>query len=170
MNGRFLQALPRTLDDETILQSTTDPGKREVVAGSAPRLTTETQALLRSRLRAAALILLIGFGVFLIRPVIGALAGEPFFSRVFGFHVLVVLVLGFGAAPLCRRHPVSTPTLRIAELIIFGLPAAFFLMVQHRYALQDAGRGIMPRSCPYGWCSFSRTGCSFRIRGGVPRW
>jgi len=148
MNGRFLEALPRTLDDETVLQSTADPGKRKVVAGSAPRLTTETQALLRSRLRAAALILLIGFGVFLIRPVIGALAGEPFSAVIFGFHVLVVLVLGFGASPLCRRQTVSTSKLRIAELIIFGLPAAFFLMVQHRFALQDAGRGIMPPLLP----------------------
>ncbi len=148
MNGGFLQALPCTLDDETILQSTADPGKRKVVAGSAPRLTTETQALLRSRLRAAALILLIGFGVFLIRPVIGALAGEPFSAVFFGFHVLVVLVLGFGAAPLCRRHAVSPSKLRIAELIIFGLAAAFFLMVQHRFALQDAGRGIMPPLLP----------------------
>jgi eukaryotic-like serine/threonine-protein kinase len=149
MNGRFLQALPRTLDDETVLQSTADPGKRKVVAGSAPRLTKETQALLRSRLRAAALILLIGFGVFLIRPVIGALAGEPFSAVFFGFHVLVVLVLGFGAALLRRRHTVSISKVRIAELIIFGLPAAFFLMVQHRCALEDSGRGIMPPLLPF---------------------
>jgi hypothetical protein len=74
MNGRFQQALPRTLDDETILQSAANPGKREVVAGSGPHLTLETQALLRARLRAAALILLIGFGAFLIRHVVGALA------------------------------------------------------------------------------------------------
>jgi len=149
MNGRFQQALPRTLDDETVLQSTADPGKREVVAGSGPHLTMETQALLRSRLRAAALILLIGFGLFMIRHVVGALAGEPFSPVLLGFHVLVVMVLGFGAAPLYWRHTVSTSTLRIAELIIFGSPAAFFLMVQHRFALEDAGRGIMPPLLPF---------------------
>jgi hypothetical protein len=36
--------------------------RREFVAGSGPHLTHETQALLRLRLRAAALILLVGFG------------------------------------------------------------------------------------------------------------
>jgi eukaryotic-like serine/threonine-protein kinase len=149
MNGRFLQALPPTLDDETFLQSTGAPGKRKVVAGSAPRLTKETQALLRSRLRAAALILLIGFGVFLIRPFIGTLAGEPFSAVFIGFHVLVVLVLGFGVAPLCWRYTVSNSKLRIAELIIFGLPGAFFLMVQHRCALEDSGRGLMPTLLPF---------------------
>ncbi len=149
MNGRFQQALPRTLDDETILQSTADAGKREIVAGSGPHLTTETQALLRSRLRAAALILLIGFGVFLIRHVVGMLAGEPFFAVLLGFHVLVVMVLGFSAASLYRQRTVSLPKLRIAELIIFGLPAAFFLMLQHRFALEDAGRGVIPPLLPF---------------------
>src|SRR6516165_4141904 len=118
MNGRFQQALPRTLDDETILQSAADPGKREVVAGGGPHLTLETQALLRSRLRAAALILLIGFGAFLIRHVVGALAGVPFSPVLLGFHVLVVMVLGLSAAPLCRQRTVSITKLRIAELIV----------------------------------------------------
>jgi serine/threonine-protein kinase len=148
MNGRFQQALPRTLDDETILQSTVDPGKREVVAGSGPHLTIETQALLRSRLRAAALILLIGFGAFLIRHVVGVLAGEALSVVLLGFPVLVVLVLGLSTAPLCRQRTVPITKLRIAELIIFGLPAAFFVMLQHRFALEDAGSGFMPPLLP----------------------
>jgi serine/threonine-protein kinase len=149
MNALFKQAMPLTLDDETILQSAAGPGKREVVAGSGPHLTIETQALLRSRLRAAASILLIGFGIFLIRVVVGALAGEPFSPVLLGFHVLVVLVLGFCAAPLCRRSTVSSLKLRIAELMIFGSPAVFFLMVQHRVSVEDAGRGIMPPLLPF---------------------
>jgi serine/threonine-protein kinase len=34
--------------------------------------------------------------------------------------------------------------LRIAELVIFGLPAAFFLLLQHRVTLTDVARGFMP--------------------------
>src|SRR5262249_53884412 len=48
------------------------------------------------------------------------------------------------AVPLCRHCAVSLRKLRVAELVIFGLPTLFFLMLQHRLTLQDAGRGFMP--------------------------
>jgi serine/threonine-protein kinase len=141
------------MDDETILQPAAEAAgrakfccpKREVGAGSGPHITKETQALLRLRLRAAAFILLIGFGVFLIRHVIGALAGEPLSPLLLAFHVLVVLVLGFSAMPLCRHCSMSMRKLRVFELVIFSLPAMFFLMLQHRLTLQDVGRGFMPQ-------------------------
>src|SRR5215471_2691879 len=157
MNSRVKKE-PRTApDDETVLQPAAQAGERAkvccprrgVVSGSGPHITKETQALLRSRLRAAAFILLIGFGVFLIRHVLGVLTGEPLSPLLLGFHVLVVLVLGFSAFPLCRHCPVSITQLRISELIIFGLPAAFFLMLQHRVTLQDADLGFMPPPMPF---------------------
>jgi serine/threonine-protein kinase len=118
--------------------------KRGIVDGGGPHLTAETQGLLRSRLRAAAFILLVGFAVFLVRHVVGLFAGEPLDPWLLSFHILVVLVLGVGSLPLCRRHAVSLRGLRFAELIIFGLPAAFFLQLQHRVTLSDAARGFMP--------------------------
>ena len=50
-----MQAPPQAVDDETILQPATDAGerpkvccpKREIIAGSGPHLTKETQVLLR---------------------------------------------------------------------------------------------------------------------------
>ncbi len=157
MTSRFEQALPGTLDDETILQPAESADrrakvccpKRDAVAGSGPHLTKETQALLRLRLRAAAFILLIGFGVFLIRHVAGVLTGEPLSTVLLGFHVLVVLVLGFSTVPLCRHCGVSVKKLRISELVIFGFPAAFFLLLQHRATLEDAGRGVVPPPLPF---------------------
>jgi serine/threonine-protein kinase len=157
MNKRFKQSPPGPLGDETILQPPTGAGegarvccpKRKIVAGSGPHLTSETQVLLRRRLRAAALILLVGFGVFLVRHVVGVLTGEPLSVPLLSFHVLVVLVLGLSAAPLCRQHAVSIKKLRVAELVIFGLPAAFFLLLQHRVTLEDAGRGYMPAPMPF---------------------
>jgi serine/threonine-protein kinase len=150
MNSRRKQALLG--DDPTILQPAgyaREQGKvccpkREFSAGSGPHLTTETQALLRLRLRAAAFILLIGFTVFLIRHVVGVIAGETWDPLLLGFHVLVVLVLGLSAAPLCRHCVVSLRRLRVWELVIFGLPAMFFLMLQHSLTLSDVARGFLP--------------------------
>ena len=104
--------------------------------------------LLRLRLRAAAFMLLIGFGVFLIRHIAGIVMGEPLVPVLLGFHVLVVLILSLSAAPLWRHSDVSLKQLRISELIIFGLPAAFFLMLQHRVTMEDPGRGVMPPPLP----------------------
>jgi hypothetical protein len=111
MNSRIKQAPLGSLDSPTVLQPATHPGerpkvccpKRDVSARSEPHLTTETQALLRLRLRAAAFILLVGFGVFLVRHVVGVLLGEPLDPVLLGFHVLVVLVLCLCAARLCRH-------------------------------------------------------------------
>src|SRR5262245_20197250 len=154
MNNRLHQAPLSPTDGETVL----DPAsaarakvccpKKGIVEGSGPRLTRETQDLLRSRLRAAAFILLVGFAAFLVRHVVGVLTSEPLDPWLLGAHVLNVLVLGFLSLPLCRQHPVSMKKLRVAELIIFGLPAAFFLLVQHRMTLDNAARGFMPSPMP----------------------
>src|SRR6516162_730445 len=123
--------------------------KRAIVNGSGPHLTAETQVLLRLRLRAAAFILLIGFSVFLVRHVVGVISGEPLDPLLLGFHVLVVLVLGFSSMPLCRKCPVSLRKLRAAEMVIFGLPAVFFLLLQRRLTLDYAARGFMPPPLPF---------------------
>ncbi len=104
---------------------------------------------MRVRLRAAAIMLLIGFGVFLVRHVIGALTGEPLFRELMAVHVLVVLVLSLVAGPMWGYWEASIRRLRIAELIIFGLPAAFFLMLEHRATLEDGGRVVIPPPLPF---------------------
>jgi eukaryotic-like serine/threonine-protein kinase len=157
MKNRFKQAPPGAVDNETILQPPSDDSvrpkvcrhKREAVAGSGPHLTKETQAILQLRLRAAALMLLIGFGVFLVRHVVGAITGEPLYPVLISLHVLVVLVLSFSAARLWRHSDVSLKDLRISELVIFGIPAAFFLVLQHRATMEDTGRSVMPPPLPF---------------------
>jgi eukaryotic-like serine/threonine-protein kinase len=152
MNSRLQQAAVGPIDRETVAQPVASAGrrakvgcpKREIVHGSGPHLTRETQGLVRLRLRAAAFILLVGFGVFLVRHVVGVLTGEPLDPLLLGFHVLVVLVLGFSLTPLCGQGAVSMRKLHVAELVIFGLPALFFLALQHRLTLSDVGRGVMP--------------------------
>jgi serine/threonine-protein kinase len=123
--------------------------RREITDGSGPHLTKETEVLLRLRLRAAAFILLVGFGVFLVRHVVGVLTGEPLDPVLLGAHSLVVLVLAFSAFPLCRQHPGSLRQLRVAELVFFGLPAAFFLLLQQRVTLSEVARSFIPPPIPF---------------------
>jgi serine/threonine-protein kinase len=98
-----------------------------LVEGSTPELSAEIQALLRSRLRTAALLLALGFGLFFVR---GAFLVE--FSRIEDVVLWVLnggvfgLLTLFGSS-LCRRCPISTRKLRTLELVIFGLPAVYFL-------------------------------------------
>jgi serine/threonine protein kinase len=117
--------------------------KRGIVDGSAPHLTHETLALLRLRLRAAAFILFIGFGVFLVRHILGVVTGELFDFVLLGAHIVVLLVLAVNAFELCRQCSVSMRKLRTVELIVFGLPVVFFLLLQHRMTLIEAQRGVM---------------------------
>src|SRR5437016_3470211 len=101
---------PGPIEETLLLPTANEPArarvcrpKREiVVANSGPHLTNETQVLLRLRLRAAAFILLIGFGVFLVRHVVGLFMDEPLDPLLLSLHVLVVLVLGFSSLPLCK--------------------------------------------------------------------
>jgi serine/threonine-protein kinase len=154
--NRQRQPAARADDVETVL-APVHPGskakvccpKRVLADGSGPHLTGETRNLLRARLRAAALILLIGFSVFLVRHVIGILTGEPVHPLLLGTHIVVVLVLGFAALPMCRQCAESLPKLRAAELMIFGLPALFFLLLQHRMTLDSVARGSMPPPLPF---------------------
>src|SRR5262245_19861559 len=156
MRSRLQQASLSPLDGETVPAPASGGAparvrgpQREFVAGSGPHLTDETQALLRLRLRAAAFILLVGFGAVLVRHVVGVLTGEPLDPLLLGAHILVVLVLGFLSLPLCRQCPVSLRKLRVAELIIFGLPALFFLLLQRRMTLDEVARGFMPPPMPF---------------------
>src|SRR5947209_19800387 len=110
MGQRFDRPPQPTLDRETVLRPRMNGAaakvccpKRELAA--SPHLTGETNALLRYRLRAAAAILLVGFGAFLVRHVAGLLTGEPLDRLLLAAHALVVLVLAFSLLPLCRQCP-----------------------------------------------------------------
>jgi eukaryotic-like serine/threonine-protein kinase len=157
MNRQVNQSPPATRNENAIVRTAPyqpEPSqvcspKREIVAGSGPHLTQETQALLQVRLRAAALMMLIGFGVFLVRHVVGVLTRETFYPALLVVHVLVVIVVAFSALALWRRRGVSMRALRLWELVIFGFPAAFFLMLQYRVTLDSAARGFMPPPVPF---------------------
>ena len=143
--GRFNGRSSNISGDETVLAPRTslpqhsdsngDSMRAEVrrrvaiVEGSTPHLSAETRDLLRNRLRMAAIMLFVGFFAFLIRYAFywsesGAVEHMPMFYT----HAIVTVVLGAFAVRLCRHCSYSLAKLRVAELVIFGCPALYFLV------------------------------------------
>src|SRR3954447_13178636 len=101
-----------------------------LVEGSTPHLSAETRDLLRNRLRIAAIMFFVGFSAFLIRWLFHW--NEWIYSEqmpLFYTHGVVTAILGAFAVRLCRHCAYPLTKLRIAELVIFGCPAFFFLMM-----------------------------------------
>ncbi len=118
-----------------------------LVHGAGVELTGETQDLLRSRLRTAAILLFVGFAAFLVRHYFRTDFSQPIDVFLFGFHAAATVVLGIVAATLCRRCPLPLWWLRVSEWATFGLPAVFFLAVQYFITLGfvQQGRARFPR-------------------------
>ncbi|MFG0331729.1 MAG: hypothetical protein ACF8TS_00080, partial [Maioricimonas sp. JB049] len=90
--------------------------------------------LLQRRLRLATLILLVGFGAYLLLNLLSPAAVEERKPHLLAPNIAITLVIGACAAWLSVpgrarrfRH------LRLAELVVFGIPAFFFAYMQHHY-------------------------------------
>lgn len=118
--------------------------KVHLVEGSGPELSGETENLLRSRLRSAALLTFAGFAVFLVWHIWQLeLRTEQIF--VFVAHVVSTAILGAIGFSLCSRCTMTTRQLRRVELVAFGIPIAFFLLLQHTKAIAWADTyGMLP--------------------------
>jgi serine/threonine-protein kinase len=101
-----------------------------LVEGSKPELSRETQALLQSRLRAAALVLALGFGLFLIEDTFLLRWSDPRRVALYIFHAVVTAILALVGTRLCQRCPTTIRLLRPMEAVIFVLTALFFIAMQ----------------------------------------
>ncbi len=119
-----------------------------LVQGSDPGLTGETLSLLRRRLRLAALLLALGFAVFLPLHYLQADFAQPGARFLFGFHVLVTAVMGVVGTRLCQRCQVPMAHLRAVELAVFGLAAAFFLALEYYNVAEQSRQIAMARQLP----------------------
>jgi eukaryotic-like serine/threonine-protein kinase len=99
-----------------------------LVEGSTPHMSSETRDLLKNRLRLAAILFFVGFFVFLVRWFF--FWNEWISQRLplFLTHGFVTIVMGLFAVKLCRHCSYSLNKLRLAELLIFGCPALFFVV------------------------------------------
>ena len=100
-----------------------------LVDGTLAQLDADTQALLRTRLRLSAWVLFFGFAAFLVKHVFQLAFTHEFGISFIGFHAAVTAVLGLVGLLITYRRTVSLVRLRLAELLIFGLPLVFFLAV-----------------------------------------
>jgi tRNA A-37 threonylcarbamoyl transferase component Bud32 len=116
-----------------------------LVQGTGPELSGETENLLRSRLRSAALLLSAGFASFLVYH-IAQLELVSFWNVVLMIdHCLTTLVLGLIGMALCKRCPMSTRQLRWIELITFGVPTVFFVLLEYNKTMVwTADHSLLP--------------------------
>jgi serine/threonine-protein kinase len=115
----------------------------ELIQGSGPEITGEIRSQLQSRLRLAALVMFLGFAAFFVRDLIWP-EERLLTGAARGFQGLVTLVLGFCAVSLCRTCVPTIFQLRFKEALVFGLPAAFFVMVQYLAVTECAKMGFLP--------------------------
>jgi eukaryotic-like serine/threonine-protein kinase len=97
---------------------------------SGPGFTDEMSYLLRSRLRLAILVILVGFAVHFVRNLLllgSAFDHQPLWLAFCGGEMVVMVAV---SAVLWSRRPLSMRTLRALELTIFGLIAVFFAWLQ----------------------------------------
>src|SRR5262249_48270487 len=98
--------------------------------GSGPHMSKETQSLLRSRLRIASLLLGLGFGAFFVRQLFVTKYDNAICVFMLVFHGLLTIALLLVGGGMCHKRKYTLSTLRIAELVVFGLPAIFFALLQ----------------------------------------
>ena len=120
------------------LRSSRERPKVALIEGPRPRLLAETRALLRVRLRGASLMLFLGAGLFVAWSVVTGnwvAGGDPFFVA---WHLGIFAVGIAGAAIFSSPIGVTLGQLRLAEALIFGMPAFFVLALDFR-AVPEAG-------------------------------
>ena len=115
-------------------------GQVALVEGSGPELSQETRHLLRDRLRLAAGLMFFGYLVFLPQHFFQTDFERPGAPVLFAFHCVSTAVMAILGGLLCRRCQPSTSSLRAAELVMFGLSAAFMAALQQM---------VIARQCSY---------------------
>src|SRR5437879_5037323 len=132
LDATLIGALP---DESSSLRESSPAARVELVAGSRPRIEHETEALLRVRLRAAAIVLLIAVVSFFIR---GFFVED---ANVRWLQGAVSSVLAIFVAVLSSRRAINLAQLRWCVLGIFGLISAYLGLRDYQLVLTKANAG-----------------------------
>jgi serine/threonine-protein kinase len=126
-------------------------GMNMVLAESSEHgLSTEINDLLRDRLRVAALLLFAGFLVFFIRSLVWWEQLDTLPRQVlFWLHLAITVIIGTLAVRICQRCPILLGKLRIVELIVFGAPALFFVVMTYVMLTESAASGHVISTVPF---------------------
>jgi len=152
MASQFAETIDSPLEHSTdSVPPLTKRHPMALVEGNTPHLSDETDALLRNRLRIAALLLFAGFLAFFIKSLfyldqITATCQH----LLFWDHLLVTCLAGALVLGLCRNCGVSLVKLRFAELLMFGGAAQYFMFVNYVEYWELAQRGVVaPNMSPW---------------------
>ena len=112
--------------------------KVHVVEGSGPQLDCVTRDIRRQRLQVASLVLFLALGVFLVwRAISDFVLGLPKVSltpsmstSLWLTHISATLILLLSGLNFCRRCVLSNRALLLKEVLVFGSPAFFLLVMQ----------------------------------------
>ncbi len=104
------------------------PGKR-VIEQTGTEMATETRWLLQQRLRAASLVLVVGFALFFVRSV--ALHWHKLESRTVLFHGIMLGLLLLSLGSLSSRWKPKLRQLRAFETVLFSLIIVCFMAAQY---------------------------------------
>ncbi len=111
-----------------------DGARVAIVSGKGGGRSTHELETLRARLRAATIVILFGFAIYLVR--------SYFDNRPLqGFHTFVVVALTGLVGVLSGRNELSYKHLRWLEIAIFGIPVLFFTPYHYFCILQQAEAG-----------------------------
>src|SRR5262249_46248846 len=101
-----------------------------LAAGSGLAFTDEMSHLLRRRLRLAILIVVVGLAFHFLRNLLPGGSTLDHRTIWLAFTGVVIAVMMVASALLWSRRPLSLRTLRVVELVVFGLVAGLFAWVQ----------------------------------------
>ena len=165
MKDDFSPPVSLLAPDDTTLDPPVEPrpsGHRrvELVEGSSPELSRQTQSLFQIRLRSAALVLCVGSEAFLLKRALYDRvdpAADPTLAFgdniLFVLHVTNVLSLALIAVMLWHwKRAWSMRALRLFELATFGSTTLLFAAVQH-YSTIATAKQFNFVDVPIGiWC------------------
>lgn len=129
-----------TVPQEPVAEPGGGPPGRVLAPGRSTQLSAETQALLRRRLQAAAGLLLLLFGLFLLRrlfgvfPILDAQGG-----RVIVYQVAMLVLQAVAVFLLASPVSLSLRALRTIEAVMFGMVVAYLAGVQFESMLYCLG-------------------------------
>lgn len=115
-----------------------------LIEGTGPQITVETAHLLRDRLRAAAMVLLAGFGAFFVWRLFAERKIDGGVALLFWLHLSIVVLEGLSVVLLHRRCAIPLRVLRIYEVAIFFPPALLFAVFHYEHLKYWAQRGFVP--------------------------
>jgi serine/threonine-protein kinase len=130
LSGRASAEASRSLHDRLVRAPVGAEVPVSLVVGSGPHHASAVESLYRSRMRAGILIILVGFGGFLVKDLWDGHYADPAWRLVLWAHIAIVLAAALIAPFPWGRSRLSLRGYRAAELVLMLLITIFFALYE----------------------------------------